>query len=155
MFAERISIAQPAPLTRLFTTVQWTLTALHLYFTLGSALVLGVSEITSLSVGTLLFWHPEFLPVTVLTAVSSGAVCGAFWPVFNGDSEQREIELLGPRYYCTMGLAIGTAFFIPVSLIGVFTVADWLTNVLALGGILLVCVYTYAYDIGAVSESST
>lgn len=152
MFVGRLSIAQPAPLTRLFTTVQWVLTAGVLYFTLGSAAVLVVSEITPLSTMTLLFWHPEFLPMTLTTAISMGTIGGAFWPVFNGDSDQREIDLLGPRYRCTQLLALGTACCIPISLLGVFTISDWLTNVFALGGSLLVLVYTYAYDVGAVPE---
>jgi hypothetical protein len=152
MFVERLSIARPAPLTRLFTTIQWVLTAGVLYFTLGSAAVLVVSEITPLSTTTLLFWHPEFLPITLTTAIGLGAICGAFWPVFNGDSDQRENNLLGPRYRCAQLLALGTACCIPISLLGVFTVTDWLTNVFALGGSLLVLVYTYAYDVEAVSE---
>ncbi|WP_143085768.1 hypothetical protein [Halogranum rubrum] len=131
------------------------MTALLLYYTLGSGFILAVTDFTPLTVETVLFWHPSFLSFFTILVLAIGVVCGVYWPVFNGDSRQRERDLLLPRRDCVKWLAVGLCFLTPFSLINVITITDWLTNLLALSGLLLVCVYTYAYGVGSAPEPAT
>lgn len=145
MSATKTSVPGPAPLTRVLTTVQWTMTALLLAIVLGSGVVLLVSEFTALSVATMLQWQPDLPLVVLVVAAGIGLVGGAYWPVFNGVTAQRERELTGARYRCAKSLAVALCFLGPVSLINVVSVTGLVTNLFVFGGFLLICVYAYAY----------
>lgn len=145
MSATKTLVSRPAPATRVLTTVQWTMTALLLAIVLGSGGVLLMSELTALSVATILQWQPEFPLVMLVVAAGVGMVGGAYWPVFNGEAVKRERELTGARFRSAKYLAVVLCFLGPFSLINVVSVMGFVTNLFVFGGFLLICVYTYVY----------